>query len=131
MPRRRGTLRRRSTARRRRPSLAAPVRVAQDGRAIARMRALQCERTHLAALEDHTAEDRLRRRRLKPTATILNASAPRQDASARLWKNVAGEYVTAALAGGEYDPRAADWLLRDAKCIDELLKPLKSGGAAG
>ena len=98
-------------------------RVAQDGRAIARMRALQCERTHLAALEDHTAEDRLRRRRLKPTATILNASAPRQDASARLWKNVAGEYVTAALAGGEYDPRAADWLLRDAKCIDELLKP--------
>ena len=106
-------------------------RVAQDGRAIARMRALQCERTHLAALEDHTAEDRLRRRRLKPTATILNASAPRQDASARLWKNVAGEYVTAALARGEYDPRAADWLLRDAKCIDELLKPLKSGGAAG
>ena len=98
-----------------------------DERMLTRVRALGCETAPLVALEDHAAEERLRRRRLRPAASLLAAAAAGADAAAakRTWAAVDADRIRQVFAppagGGVRDARAAEWLQRDAKCIDELL----------
>ena len=97
----------------------------QDERALLRMRALPCEQAQLVAIEEHSTEERMRRRKLRPSADL-----PRRQAA------VASGAVTDT-AGASLDPSIGPWsgagvdlaagkllgssrvISCDAKCIDE------------
>lgn len=127
-----------------------------SARILARLRALSCQTSEVAVIEDHLVEDRLRRRRLRPAANVpvaTNASAnsavtapgtkagvgtaggkKASDGVGRgtsgraraVWSLVDSQRLAAMLQSGPSE--VATWLERDAKCIDELLgaKPPKA-----
>ena len=104
-----------------------------EERTLTRLRALPCEGGTLAAIEDHVTEERLRRRRLRPKPSVLLTNPPPEPIppnwpkgrkpppeKVRSWGIVDQAAVAKALATTGA-PRMAKWLLRDAKCIDQLL----------
>ena len=131
--------------------------VAREDRALERLRALPCDKSEIVAIDDHVTEERLRRRKLQPAASLVTAESRTRaahhvaaKASGRAAKAAANALVAAAAnaVGGAWmevdaarleaalvamgkspishpsqqrDPRVG-WLLRDAACIDELLK---------
>lgn len=130
---------------------------AREERALERLRALPCDKSEIVAIDDHAIEERLRRRKLQPAASLVTAESRTRaanhvaaKASGRTAKAAANALVAAAAnaVGGTWmevdttrleaalvsmgkpptshpsqqrDPRVG-WLLRDAACIDELLK---------
>jgi len=108
---------------------------------VGRLPALACEPSEILALDDHIAEERLRRRRLRPAASFVKPAdpaaaaekTPRKKDKGRnagpepLWARLDEEKVKTlldAVAGSEkLAKESLAWLKGDATCIEELQPP--------
>jgi hypothetical protein len=94
-----------------------------DERVLLRTRMLPCESSHVVALEDHSTEERLRKRKLRPSPAVPrtpvnDTKGPDATIGPWSWAGVDTAQLGATLGSAE----VGEWLRRDAKCIDELLK---------
>ena len=105
-----------------------------DERALRRLQAVACEAALVAAIDDHAVDERIRRRRLRPAPSVARdpqAQRPQVDAKGKPiyppgpWAWAGVDFAQLGAARGS--AAVGEWLKRDAKCIDELLK-LRSEG---
>ena len=98
-----------------------------EERALLRVRALPCDASPVVGIEEHSTEERLRHRKLRPAASLprtTHADAIGITPGPWSWAAIDTSHVSAALgaaSAGAFEPSGA-WLGRDAKCVDELLK---------